>query len=55
MVILYHAFINWYSQDTTRHSTTNQGEIKLIPFEFVINLPNTERFGNKLKDELVAT
>jgi len=35
--------------DTTRQFENKDGETKLIPFEFTIKLPDTERFGNERK------
>jgi len=46
---VHYELIYWYGRNTTRHLPTKQGEIKLIPFEFTIKLPNTELFGNKPK------
>jgi len=42
-------FINWYGMNTTQQTPNKQEEVKLIPFEFTIKLPDTQLFGNKPK------
>jgi len=42
-----YVFINRYGMDTTRQFPNKTEEVKLIPFEFTIKLPDTQLFGNK--------
>lgn len=41
--------IGRYRTNAMRYSENREGVVRMIPFEFTIELPNTELFGNKPK------